>query len=90
MLQTCENDSFQTTSADNVQFTGWVMGPSSSCLNDIDRDDFQEVLHIEEDDEENMIFIPKRSMGDDNEYSSSSSLRSAASEESISNLLDTV
>lgn len=97
-MQTCENDSFRTTSADNIQlYTDWAMGPSSASLNDIGRDDFHEVLHIDEDDEDdvNTALTGSQSQSvididDDSELTTKTTLRSSNSEESISSMLDSV
>lgn len=48
-LQNSEIVSLNTNSTDTtVQFEGWTMGATSSCINDIANDDFAQILHIEE------------------------------------------
>lgn len=88
-----ENESFHTTSADTVElFTDWKMGPVSSSI-DLARDDFQEILHIDEEGDGESIALMANSAIDINviaTISQAGAMRSANSDESISNILDKV
>lgn len=77
------------------ELPGWRMGATSSCINDIDNDDFVPILNIEEyaneDDEANLIINNKSTMprsSNDSHLLSVPGIRTSASDNSISNMLD--
>lgn len=77
------------------ELPGWRMGATSSCINDIDNDDFVPILNIEEyadeNDEAKLIINNNSSLpqsSNDSRLLSVPGIRTSASDNSISNMLD--